>query len=251
MSRTPSRGSWRVLLGPGLVTLVAFGFLMGLAVWQLERKSWKDGLVAQIEARARGEPGAIAPEAQWPAWRASDDEFRRVRVSGRFLNELTVPIHGLLPSDRGTPVQGYYLFTPLRQEDGSIVIVNRGFVPTELRGREIRPEGQETGTVSVTGLVRAPEKRGLFVPENKPDREEWFVRDVDDMARARGLARVAPFLVEADATPNPGGWPKGGQTRLTLPNNHLQYAITWFGVAMALLGVFGAWARGRLRDEPA
>jgi surfeit locus 1 family protein len=130
-------------------------------------------------------------------------------------------------------------------------MINRGFVPLDLRRAAHRKQGQVEGEVTITGLVRAPEKRGWFVPDNDPAQNRWFVRDPAAMANANGLERVAPFYVEADATPNPGGWPKGGQTRLTLPNNHLQYAITWFGIALTLVGVFGAWAARRLKSEPA
>lgn len=238
---------WRTLLGPGLATLVALAVLVSLGVWQLQRKQWKDGLVAQIEARAHGEPAAVPPEAAWPRWLAEDDEFRRVHLTGRFLYDKEAPVHGLMSGQRGAPVQGYYLLTPLQQADGSIVIVNRGFVPTELRDPARRPDSEPPGEVTVTGLVRAPEGRTWFVPENDPARNDWFVRDTAGIARAGGLARAAPFLVDADATPNPGGWPKGGQTPVRLSNDHLQYALTWFGLALTLLGVFGTWAWGRVR----
>lgn len=238
---------WRALLAPGLATLVALAILMSLGVWQLERRTWKEGLIAQIEARAHGGPGAIVPETQWPDWRAADDEFRRVRVTGTFLHDREVLLHGLMAAQRGAPAQGYYVFTPLQLPGGAHVFVNRGFVPTELKDPKLRAEGELPGEATVTGLVRAPEMRGAFVPANDPAREEWFVRDPAAMARARGLDRVAPFYLDADATPNPNGWPKGGQTNLTLPNNHLQYAMTWFGLALTLISVFGAWTWARVR----
>lgn len=238
---------WRALLAPGLATLAALAVLVSLGMWQLERRAWKEGLIARIEARAHGEPGAIVPEAQWPGWSAAADEFRRVRVTGAFLHDREVLLHGLMAVQRGAPAQGYYVFTPLRLPDGAIVFVNRGFIPTEMKDPKLRPAAEVQGEATVTGLVRAPETRGAFVPADDPARENWFVRDPAAMARARGLDRVAPFYVEADAAPNPGGWPKGGQTNLTLPNNHLQYALTWFGLALTLIGVFGTWAWGRVR----
>lgn len=238
---------WGTLLAPGLATLAALAILLSLGVWQLERREWKNDLLARIEARAHGEPGTITPEAEWPLWRAEDDEFRRVRVTGVFLYDRETPVHGLMAGQRGAPVQGFYLFTPLRRPDGSVVAVNRGFVPTELRDPAARPGSQPAGDVAATGLVRAPEARGWFVPANDLSRRDWFVRDPAEMARAWGLRRVAPFYIDADATPAPGGWPKGGQTQLALPNNHLQYAVTWFGLALTLVGVFGAWAWQRLR----
>ena len=126
------------------------------------------------------------------------------------------------------------------------MIVNRGFVPTELRDPAARPQSQPTGEATVTGLVRAPQARAWFTPEDVPSQNRWFTRDPSSIAAAKGLDRTAPFYVEADAAPNPGGWPRGGQTRPDLPNSHLQYALTWYGLALALAGVFGAFAWRRL-----
>jgi surfeit locus 1 family protein len=173
-----------------------------------------------------------------------------VRVAGTFLHEHQTPVHGLMSASPGRAVQGFYILTPLRLRDGSIVIVNRGFVPTELRDASRREATQPDGEVTVTGLVRAPETRGWFIPENDPARNVWFARDPAEIARGKGLGRVAPFLIDADATENPGGWPKGGQTRLAIPNDHLQYALTWFGLALTLLAVFGAFVRRRVRLVP-
>jgi surfeit locus 1 family protein len=231
----------RSLIVPAVAFLVALATLLSLGTWQLQRRAWKLDLIAKIEARAYGAPGAILPEAEWPRWSPEAEEYRRVRAVGRFLHEHEVAVHGLMPSgQRGQPVQGFYLLTPLRLADGSIVVVNRGFVPTPLRDPASRPGSRPEGEVTVTGLVRGPEKRGSFRPENDPARDVWFVRDVQQIAQARKLARVAPFLIDADDSPNPAGWPKGGQTRLTMTNDHLHYALTWFGLALVLVGVFAA-----------
>jgi surfeit locus 1 family protein len=241
----------RTLLAPGLATLAALAVLLALGVWQLERKAWKESLIAQIDARAHGAPAEIAPEAQWPAWRAEEDEFRRVRLSGTFLHDKEVAVHGLMSGQRGAPTQGYYLFTPLRLTSGAVVMVNRGFVPLDLRDPARRGEPVPASEVAVTGLVRAPEARSWFMPENEPAADRWFVRDIAEMARARDLERVAPFWIDLDPVPNAAGWPRPGQTKLAIPNNHLGYALTWFGIALALIGVFGAWARRRLQESPA
>lgn len=238
--------SWRPLLAPGLAALIGCAILVGLGIWQLERKSWKEGLIAAIDARAYGEAVDPPSPASWPAWQPGTGEYQRVRLAGTLLNDLEVPVHGIAEAKRGQGVFGFYVFTPLRQRDDTIVFVNRGFVPVELKDAASRPAGQPSGPVTVTGLARSPEVRGAFVPANDPARREWFVRDLADMARADGLARVAPFYVDADATPNPGGYPLGGQTRLTLPNDHLNYAFTWFGLALTLAGVFTVFARRRL-----
>jgi surfeit locus 1 family protein len=236
-----------MLLGPGLAALVALAILVSLGMWQLERLTWKEALIARIAARVHAEPVALPSEAHWEEWRGDDGAFRRVRLSGMFLHDREVLVHGLMAAQRGAPVQGFYVFAPLRLADGASVFVNRGFVPTELKDPERRREGNRPGTVAVTGLVRTPEARSWFVPVNDAARSQWFVRDPGEMAHAQGLSRVAPFYVDADGSPNPGGWPKGGQTNLALPNNHRQYALTWFGLALTLTGVFAAWAWGRLR----
>jgi surfeit locus 1 family protein len=242
---------FRPLLAPGFATLIVFAILVSLGVWQLERKAWKEGVIAQIEARAHGQPTAIILETQWPAWRAEQDEFRRVRVTGTFQHDREVPVHGLLSAQRGSPVQGYYIFTPLRLASGAVIMVNRGFVPSELGDPAHRIQTAPAGEVTVTGLVRAPEARGWFMPENRPESDDWFTRNVAQMAEARGLQRVAPFWIDLDPIPNATGWPRPGQTQLVIPNNHLGYALTWFGLALTLVAVFGAWAWGRVRSSAA
>ena len=244
---------WHSLIWPGLAALVSLAILSTLGIWQLQRLAWKNDLTARIEARAYGEPSPLPPVSAWGRFSTKEDGYRRVRLTGTFLHDRETAVHGLMSASRGQPVQGFYILTPLRLPDGGEVVVNRGFVPTELRDPATRAAGQIPGEVTVTDLMRGPEERTAFVPENDPARERWFTRDVAAIAAARGLERAAPFIVDADATPVPGGWPRGGQTILRLPNNHLQYAMTWFGIAATLIGVFAAFAWRRLRgreDEP-
>lgn len=248
--------AWRSLAAPTAATAVALAILAVLGIWQLERKAWKEDLLEQVRSRAYGAPVDVPAEADWPGWRAANGEFTRVWLSGRFKGDETVPVHGLAEIRRNQASQGYYLFTPLRREDGTAVVVNRGFVPgDQLRATLDRLQATDGGVSEVVGLVRAPEERGWFVPENQPDKNEWFVRNLTDMAASRRLVRWAPFYVDAGPNPTPTGWPRGGQTQLTLPNNHLQYAFTWFGLGGALIGVYGrfAWRRlsGRDRDTGA
>lgn len=242
--------AWRGLAAPTVATAVALAILAALGIWQLERKAWKEDLLEQVRSRAYGAPVDIPAETAWPGWQAAAGEFTRVRLSGRFQDEETVPVHGLAEIRRNQASQGYYLFTPLRRDDGTTVVINRGFVPgDQLRATLDRLPAQDDGVSEVVGLLRAPEERGWFVPENQPDRGEWFVRNLTDMAAARRLVRSAPFYVDAGASPGQAGWPAGGQTQLTLPNNHLQYAFTWFGLGGALLGVYGRFAWRRLSGK--
>ena len=243
-----ARSKGRSLVLPAIASLIALAILIGLGTWQLQRKAWKEDLLQQIETRAYGEPGAILPESEWAGWRADQDEFRKVRVTGTFLHDLEAHVYGLAPGTRqGAPLQGYYIITPLRLATGGIVMINRGFVPTDLKSPATRSQSQPQGEVTITGLVRAPESRNIFTPNDDPARNLWFARNPQAIAQARGLENVAPFLIDADATPNPGGWPRGGQTPLTLPNNHLQYAVTWYGIALTLIAVFAAFAWRRIK----
>lgn len=243
-TREPAR--WRLLIAPGLAALVCLGILIGLGVWQLGRKNEKEAMIARIVERSRQEPPAPLPA--FDAWNAEADEFRRVVARGVLLHDKETLVHGLAPGEvPGRARQGFYVVTPLKRVDGGVVLVNRGFVPTEKGPPDTRKEGQVTGETTVAGMLRASEKRGLFVPEPKPERGEWFHRDIAGIAAAKGLTGVAPYMIEADSSANPGGWPRGGQLRVDLPNNHLQYAFTWFGIAACLVGVFAAFAWTRLR----
>ena len=241
------RAAWRDLIAPGLASLIALAILLGLGTWQLERKAWKEDLIARILRQSRAEP--VAPPAPG-AWDPARDEFRHVCVAGHFLNDRETLVHGLAAGETpGRALQGYYVLTPFIRDDGGTVLVNRGFVPTELRAQSDRRDGLIAGSTIVTGILRASEARTLFVPEADPVRGEWFNRDVAGIATARGLPDAAPYLIEADAVPGQTSWPRGGQLRVDLPNNHLQYAFTWFGLAACLIGVFSVFAWRRLHDS--
>jgi surfeit locus 1 family protein len=163
-------------------------------------------------------------------------EFRHVSDEGVFLNDKEIYL-GATSEGGG---QGYQVLTPLLEPGGRVVFVNRGYIPSELKDPAKRALGQITGTVRVQGLLRLPPagRPNWFLPDNRPDLNYWFWVDLTAMSAADKLGRVAPFYIDADATPNAGGWPKGGVTRLTLPNNHLQYAITWFSLAVALIVIY-------------
>jgi surfeit locus 1 family protein len=235
---------FRPALGPTLFTLPALLVLLALGTWQLERLAWKRDLIARLETRVAAAPvalpaGPLAPE-EW--------EYRRVSVEGRFLHE--GELHLLAHNPRGS--LGYQVITPLERADGGgFVLVNRGWVPTANKDPATRGPGQVAGTVKVGGVVRKSWRRGWFVPDNEPGRNLWFFADVPAMLAQAGLSGP-PLFVEADAAPNPGGLPVGGQTRLDIPNNHLQYALTWYGFAVALVVIYVLWHRRRAaRSAPA
>jgi surfeit locus 1 family protein len=223
----------------GLVMLIGIGITVGLGLWQLDRRQWKLGLIERVAARVDQAPAAIPGPAAWPAVTAASDEYRHVRLSGRYLN------------DRETLVQavtalggGFWVLTPLRTDQGFTVLVNRGFVPADRRDPATRQAGTIAGATAVTGLLRISEPGGGFLRKNDPDAGRWYSRDVAAIAAARGLTDTAPFFVDADAAANDGGWPRGGMTVLQFRNSHLGYALTWFGLAVMLAVALAAILRG-------
>lgn len=236
----PARG----LILLTVLSTAALAVLIGLGVWQLQRLQWKEGLIAQIEARVKAEPVSLK-QAVARARAGEDVSYLRVRVEGKFDNAKE---RYLFAVSDGTP--GWHVITPLETPDGEAVLVDRGFVPDALRDPAARPQGELSGTVTVTALARPPEAQGLFVPDNEVERNRWFWRDLKAMTKSMfgdEAKEVAPFFLEAEKSDIPGGWPRGGETRLELPNNHLQYAITWFLLALCLVVIYVIYVRGRLR----
>lgn len=237
---------------PALLRLTAFAvlalaILLGLGVWQLQRLEWKQGLISQIEERA-GQTPVTLEQAHALSDELGDVGYLPVRVHGRFAHDKERYLYSI--SLDGEP--GWHVVTPLQTDDDRIVLIDRGFVPERFRDPKTRQEGQFSGPVDVTGLIRNSEIPGLFVPENDTDANQWFSRNLEQMKASMFPQRdvfVMPFFLEAVDSDIPGGWPKGGQTRLELPNNHLQYAVTWFGLALCLVGVFGVYVWGAMREK--
>ncbi len=240
--RAEARGSvWTVVFAVGL--LLAFVGFIALGVWQWQRMGWKDALIARVEARVHADPVPPPPRSGWAAITAQSDEYRRVRLSGRFL-----PV----PETRAQAVTalgaGWWLLAPFRTDNGEIVLVNRGFVPT---GAEAAPP--PTGAVAIEGLLRISEPKGGFLRSNDPLQHRWYSRDVGAIARARGLngEAVAPFFVDAARDQRGQGWPRGGLTVVQFRDHHLSYALTWFGMALltAIAGLRLLVSTPRLRQD--
>lgn len=234
----------RSLLLLTVLSVAAFAVLIGLGVWQLQRLHWKEGLIAEIAMRTKAEPVSLK-EAVTRARAGEDMSYVRVRVDGRFDNGKE---RYLFAVSDGTP--GWHVITPLTTPEGEVVLIDRGFLPDAFRDPVSRPQGELTDAVTVTGLARPPETQGLFIPDNDVEQNRWFWRDLFAMAKSMfgggaGTKGVAPFFLEAERSDIPGGWPLGGQTRLDLPNNHLQYAITWFALALCLVVIYVIYVRSR------
>jgi surfeit locus 1 family protein len=227
MARNSGRLKRGLMVGFLVVAAVAFS---ALGVWQIERRAWKLHLIAAVDQRVHAAAEAAPGSAAWPGVSAANDAYRHVTVRGTFLHDQETLVQAV--TERGP---GFWVLTPLRSERGWTVLINRGFVPAERRDPATRTAGQGRGTVTLTGLLRMSEPRGGFLRANAPATGRWYSRDIPAIAQARRLDPVAPYFIDADATPNPGGYPVGGLTVVSFPNSHLAYIFTWFALAAMCL----------------
>ena len=236
---------WLVLILAGIALVI----LLSLGTWQVKRLAWKEGLLATIHERMTSAPKPLADVAAMEM-AGSDIDYLAVTATGRFLHE-----HEQFFFATHKGATGWFVYTPLDLDDGSgIVFVNRGFVPYDDKDPARRPQGQVEGEVTVTGLARTAiaEKPSFLVPENDPQNGVYYWKDLSAMSEQAGFGTDTPVMhlfIDADATPNPGGWPMGGVTLVDLPNSHLQYAITWYGLALALFAVTAVFVRRRYRAD--
>lgn len=230
---------FRPQLGFTLLCLPLFALLVGLGVWQLERLQWKLGLIAQIRHNMHAPAISLDRALKMGIDHA---QYRRVAVTGRFDSAQENYVYTTGP--QGRPV--YHLLIPLLIRSGAGVMVDRGYIPISLRDPPSRPGSEPQGEVDFVGILRAPDKPGIFTPSPDFSHRVWFARDVKAMAMRDHVRLIAPVVLEAVAAPG-RTWPRGGQTRVDLPNDHLQYALTWFLLAAALAVVYIAWHRTRGR----
>jgi surfeit locus 1 family protein len=229
------------LTGAGL----AFMLLIALGVWQLERRVWKLNLIAETQARTHAAAVPAPDPGDLAGLQSGSFVYRPVVVEGRFLNDKETLVQAL--SELGP---GYWVMTPLETTRGFTVLINRGFVPDEKADPRSRQQGQIAGPTLVRGLLRASEPGGGFLHHNNPAGGRWYSRDVQAIAAASGLRRAAPYFIDANASPNPGGYPVGGLTVIRFPNNHLVYALTWFSMAGGVLLLTGAAVRQERARRP-
>jgi surfeit locus 1 family protein len=219
--------------------LVGVAILIGLGIWQLDRKIWKESLIATVTARLERAPADLPTAANWQRLTAATDEYARVTFPAELLagQEALVYTAGsaFRPDVQGA---GYWVFAPARLPGGSIVLVDRGFVPADRKDPTTRAQGAPQGVVDIVGVMRWPEARGMFTPADEPQNNLWYLRDSTAIAAAKKWDTAAPFYIEQEAPVPPGGLPKPGKLAVALPDNHLQYAITWFGLALGLTGVY-------------
>jgi surfeit locus 1 family protein len=228
-----------------VLSLAAFALLIALGIWQIERRAWKLALIDRIEQRVHAPAQPIPSPASWPAVSAANDEYRHVSLKGRFLHDRETLVQAV--TEEGP---GFWVLTPLQRDDGTQVLINRGFVPSERREASTRRDGNPDGPVEITGLLRISEPKGGFLRNNVPQHNRWYSRDVAAIATARDLHDIAPFFVDADAGSQSAGGPIGGLTVVAFPNNHLIYALTWFALAFMLAGrLFVTFGGGLFRRK--
>ncbi|MDE2230099.1 MAG: SURF1 family protein [Alphaproteobacteria bacterium] len=243
-ARRRARGAVRrSLLWPSVWAAVGFVLLIGLGTWQVQRLHWKEGLIAARQASFQLPPAPPPPSLA----AAQRLEYHAVRAAGRFLNDREMPVAAIAADGAA----GYDIVTPFALDNGKVLLVDRGFVPTALKAPDTRRAGEIQGPTTVTGPLRLDLGRpSWFTPDNQPARNEWYFIDVGAMAvTVAPHVDVLPYYIDADATPNPGGWPKGGQTAIDLPNHHLSYAITWYALAAGLVQIYAIFIRRQLKER--
>ena len=233
-----------------LLGVLLFASFVALGTWQVYRLGWKRDLIARVDARVHAAPEAAPGPGQWGEVNAQNSEYRHVQLLGRFLTDRRTLVWAA--TDLGS---GYWLIMPLQQADGSVVLINRGFVPADWCGLKDACATAPSGDTRVTGLLRISEAPRPF-RHNDPARNNWYTRDVAAIAQARGLKDVAPYFVDEDAAPGTldvgkPAWPQGGLTVISFPNNHLSYLITWYVLALMVLGagIYVARDERRLRRQ--
>ena len=224
------RRRFRPTLKATIAAGAAFAVLAGLGTWQVHRLAWKREIVAFREARLAAPPVRVGTaEAD-----GAEAAFRRARATGRFLHESEFLIVNRVRKGRN----GFDVVTPLRLADGDHILVNRGWVPGGSADPAARRAGQVAGAVTVTGIIRPAGKTSRWVPDNDPAKGVWYFVEPRAMARAAAIPGMRPGFLLADAAPNPGGLPAGRPVAIDIPNRHLEYALTWYGLALVLAVIY-------------
>jgi surfeit locus 1 family protein len=226
-----------------LAAILCVACLAALAVWQVHRRAYKLDLITRVETRVHAAPLPAPGPTRWADVSASSDEYRRVMAAGEWLEDRYALVQAV--TELGS---GWWVMTPFARDDGTTVLVNRGFVPADKRD-PLSWRAQSPNRVTVIGLLRMSEPGGAFLRANDPAMSRWFSRDVAAIAASRGLPRVAPYFIDAERTAGERGLPVAGLTVIAFSNNHLVYALTWGALALmaAAATVFvnvDLWRRG-------
>ncbi|MCP4184203.1 MAG: SURF1 family protein [Hyphomicrobiales bacterium] len=223
---------------------ISIAILATLGTWQVARLKWKEDLVARINARVAGEHMSLQQvELLWSQRR--DVDYMPVKLNGIFDHQ-----RELYYFNTWNGKAGWDVITPLMLSDNRVVLLNRGFVPTTFRDKNNRQSGLIDGVVEIAGLARNPvlEKPNSLIPDNQLVQREFFWKSYSQMAKLAGMGdinQVLPFMIDQGKTNIEGGYPVGGTTRINFSNNHLQYAVTWYGLGLALFTIGSAFLYSR------
>lgn len=227
-------------LVPAAAALAALVTLLGLGTWQLGRKAWKENLIATLDRRLNDAPVALPPPSEWAGMTPDNSEFTRVKTRIAFYpvrDAMVYASNSAIRDDVKSP--GYFVFVPVRLPDGSRIVVNRGFVPG-------RPYPQGEGTQEIIGAIRWPEPSSRWIADHDDsDATTWYVKNPKLMAQVKNWGDVPPFYIEQESPVPPGGLPHPAPLKPQLRNEHLQYAITWYGLAAVLVVMSAIWAARR------
>ncbi|MEA2823495.1 MAG: hypothetical protein QOJ86_5499 [Bradyrhizobium sp.] len=247
---TATSATRRGIAGLGIFTALTLALLIGLGVWQLQRRVEKHALIAQLTERLAATPETLPPPAQWSALTPARDEFRRVRFSAVYESRPDAMVYSAgsaIREDISGP--GTWALLPARLPTGETIVINTGFVQNTMqdRGQQDRAVARlVTGQpVVLTGYIRFPESAGALTPPENIAKRLWFTRDHLAIARGLGWGEVAPFYIDLETPAPESGIPKPGPLEVHLKDDHLQYAITWFGLAGVVLIAFGVWLKGQ------
>ncbi len=244
----------------GSLAFLVFGALIFLGTWQVQRLAWKTDLIERLQKRVHQSP--IPLQTALNQFRANQDvEYRPVSLRGRFLPDTEKHLYAL--DQKGRP--GWHIYTLMELDGGDCVdctnperfiYVNRGFVPYALKNRDKRVEKNSTSLVDIVGLIRLTrENKSLLEVDNQPQKNEWFWLSLREMSAGNSglskqqIARLVPFFADQRAGDQKDPWPRAGTTRVNPPNRHLGYVITWYGLALALLGVYGFFLYSNRRQS--
>lgn len=235
-------------------TVVMVALFIGLGVWQLQRRAEKHALIAALTERVGAAPEPLSPSLQWRALSATSDEFRRVTFTATYAklpDAMVYSAGSAVREDVSGP--GTWAFLPARMASGETVVIDAGFVANTMQERSVEDRAVAkliTGEpVTLTGYLRFPESAGLLTPAENRDKRLWFTRDHHAMAKTLGWGEVAPFYIDLESPVPDNGIPKPGPLTPHLRDEHMQYAITWFSLAGALIVAFAVWARGRRKGH--
>lgn len=215
-----------------MVAMLSFCFLSSLGIWQIQRLTWKNNLIARVNERVHLPPRPAPSKEEWPVITAVCCDYIPVHVTGCFLHDKETFVNALTVYG-----SGYWVLTPFEMEDGSIIIINRGFIPMDKKQKVMLTANQIKVKVTISGIMRMEEKNGFYPRRNDPAADIWYTRELSAIAKARGLSEVAPYFIDANTAPSIKNTPTpiSGLTVITFPNNHLTYAVTWFALAGGIL----------------